>query len=151
MLIFSAASGVGDLVIARVIQGVAAGAALAAVGAGMLDLDKARGTIANAVAPALGTAAGGIVGGLMVHFLPAPTHLVYLVLGAGFLAQAAGVALMTETASLRPGALGSLKPRFSVPRATRRPLLIAVPALVAPGRSRVSMPRWDLCCCVARS
>jgi len=132
MLIFSAASGVGDLVIARVIQGVAAGAALAAVGAGMLDLDKARGTIANAVAPALGTAAGGIVGGLMVRFLPAPTHLVYLVLGAGFLAQAAGVALMTETAALRPGALGSLKPRFSVPRATRRPLLIAVPALVAP-------------------
>src|SRR6267142_3933595 len=132
MLIFSMASGVGDLLIARVIQGLSAGAAIAAVGAGMLDLDKARGTVANAIAPALGTATGGIVSGLMVHFLPAPTHLVYWVLGMAFLAQAAGVALMTETTVPRPGALGSLKPRFGVPVATRRPLLIAVPALVAP-------------------
>src|SRR5882762_2846111 len=132
MLIFSTANGVGDLLVARVIQGVSAGAAIAAVGAGMLDLDKARGTVANAIAPALGTATGGIVSGLMVHFLPAPTHLVYLVLGVAFLAQAAGVGLMTETTTPRPGALGSLMPRFSVPGATRRPLLIAVPALVAP-------------------
>ena len=132
MLIFSTASGVGDLLIARVIQGLSAGAAIATVGAGMLDLDKARGTVANAIAPALGTAAGGIVSGLMVHFLPAPTHLVYWVLGMAFLAQAAGVAFMTETTAPRPGALGSLKPRFCVPSATRRPLLIAVPALVAP-------------------
>ena len=132
MLIFSTASGVGDLLIARVIQGVSAGAAIAAVGAGMLDLDKARGTIANAITPALGTATGGIASGLMVHFLPAPMHLVYLVLGAALLAQAVGVALMTETTAPRPGALGSLKPRFSVPAATRRPLLVAVPALAAP-------------------
>jgi MFS family permease len=132
MLMFSSAGGVGDLLIARVIQGLSAGAALAAGGAGMLALDKARGTIANAVAPALGTAAGGIVSGLLVHFLPAPTHLVYWLLAAAFLAQAVGVALMTETAAPRPGALASLKPRFSVPGATRTPLLIAVPALVAP-------------------
>jgi len=132
MLIFSTADGVGDLLIARVIQGLSAGAAIAAVGAGMLDLDKARGTVANAITPALGTAAGGIVSGLMVHFLPAPTHLVYWVLGMAFLAQAVGVAFMTETTTPRPGALGSLKPRFCVPSATRKPLLIAVPALVAP-------------------
>jgi len=132
MLIFSTASGVGDLLIARVIQGVSAGAALAAVGAGMIDLDKARGTIANAITPALGTATGGIASGLMVHFLPAPTHLVYWVLGMAFLAQAAGVAFMTETTTPRPGALGSLMPRFGVPAATRGPLLVAVPALVAP-------------------
>jgi predicted MFS family arabinose efflux permease len=132
MLIFSAANGVADLLIARVIQGLSAGAAIAAVGAGMLDLDKARGTLANAVTPALGTATGGIVSGLMVHFLPAPTHLVFLVLGVTFLAQAVGVVFMTETGTPRPGALASLKPRFSVPGATRKPLLIAVPALVAP-------------------
>jgi hypothetical protein len=68
----------------------------------------------------------------MVHFLPAPTHLVFLVLGVTFLAQAVGVVFMTETGTPRPGALASLKPRFSVPGATRKPLLIAVPALVAP-------------------
>src|ERR1700741_1808484 len=52
MLIFSTGSGSGDLLIARVIQGLSAGAAIATVGAGMVDLDKARGTVANASAPA---------------------------------------------------------------------------------------------------
>src|SRR5258708_8664029 len=79
MLIFSAASGVGDLVIARVIQGVAAGAALAAVGAGMLDLDKARGTIANAVAPPLAPPARRLLAGFMLPFLPPPPPLPSLV------------------------------------------------------------------------
>jgi hypothetical protein len=42
-----------------------------------------------------------------------------------------GVALMAETSSLRPGAARSLRPRIGVPPAVRRPLLLAVPALVA--------------------
>src|SRR6202035_2591740 len=56
MVIFARASGVGDLVVARIIQGLATGAALGAVGAGMIDLNKQRGATANAVAPAFGTA-----------------------------------------------------------------------------------------------
>src|SRR5205085_2607605 len=102
-----------------------------AVGAGMLDLDKARGTIANAVTPPIGTAIGSIATGLMVHYLPAPTHLVYLVLGVVFILQAVGVTLMAEPVTPRAGALASLKPQFALPGATREPLLIAIPALVA--------------------
>src|SRR6185369_7512629 len=50
MVIFATAHGLGALVAARVVQGLATGAAAGAVGAGMLDLDRAKGTVANAVA-----------------------------------------------------------------------------------------------------
>jgi hypothetical protein len=107
------------------------GAAAGAIGAGLLDLDKAKGTIANAVAPGTGTAAGALGSGLLVQYLPAPTHLVYLVLLAVFAVQAAGVAFMRETSAPAPGALASLRPTFALPRAARGPVLTAIPALVA--------------------
>jgi MFS family permease len=131
MLLFAGAGSVGTLLLARVIQGLATGAAIAAVGAGMLDLDRARGAIANAVAPMTGTATGGIISALMFRYLPAPTRLVYLVFLALFLVQAAGVIWMAETSPGRPGAWASLRPRFRLPTALRRPLLMAAPALVA--------------------
>ncbi|HEY7374984.1 MAG TPA: MFS transporter [Polyangia bacterium] len=131
MAIFATAHGVAALAAARVVQGLATGAAAGAVGAGMLDLDRAKGTIANAVAPMIGTASGALLSGLMVVFLPAPTQLVYLVLAAIFVAQAIGVTAMRESATPRPGALASLKPHFRLPPAVRAPMLLAVPALVA--------------------
>ncbi len=131
MVVLTGAGGVGDLIAARVVQGVATGAALGAVGAGMLDLDKARGTIANAVAPMTGTATGALVSGLLVQYLPEPTRLVYLVILAIFVLQGVGVLLMRETSTPEPGALASLRPRLGVPRAARGPLLVAVPVLIA--------------------
>jgi MFS family permease len=131
MALFASAHGVGALLAARVLQGLATGAAAGAVGAGMLDIDRAKGTIANAVGPMLGTATGALLSGLLVSFLPAPTVLVYLFLGAVFLAQVVGVALMPESATPRPGALASLRPNFRLPAAVRAPMLLAVPALVA--------------------
>src|SRR5678810_28745 len=47
MLVFAAAGGVSTLMIARVIQGLSTGAAAGAIGAGLIDLDRARGTVAN--------------------------------------------------------------------------------------------------------
>jgi len=64
MLIFATARSVEALVVARVIQGLAAGAALAAVGAALLDVDKAKGATANALAPMIGTGTGAFVAGL---------------------------------------------------------------------------------------
>jgi len=131
MLVFATADGLGALLAARVMQGLATGAAAAAVGAGLLDLDRARGTIANSVMPMLGTATGSLLGGLMVQYLPAPTHLVYLVFAAIFAVQAVGVALMPELVTPRPGALASLRPQFRLPPTLRSPLLVAAPALIA--------------------
>jgi len=131
MLMFATANGTAALMLARVVQGFATGAALGAVGAGMLDLDKARGPIASAVTPPLGTGVGGLLTGLLVHYLPAPTLLVYLVLAVVFVLQAVGVILMSETVTRRAGAVASLFPQFSLPAAARAPMLIAVPVLIA--------------------
>ena len=131
MIVFATAGGVGALLAARVIQGLSTGAAVAAVGAGLLDLDRAKGTVANSIAPMLGTATGGLLSGLLVQYLPAPTALVYLVFGAIFLVQAAGVLAMPESVTRRPGALASLRPQFHVPPQLRSAMLLAVPALVA--------------------
>ena len=131
MLVFASASSVSMLLVARVIQGLSTGAALGALGAGMLDLDRARGTVANAVGPMTGTALGGVASGLMVQYLPAPTHLVYLAFFFVFVAQVVGVALMSETVTPRPGALASMRPRLRLPPVVRRPFLLAAPVLVA--------------------
>jgi MFS family permease len=131
MMLFATAHGLEDLLVARIVQGLSAGAALAAVGAGLLDLDKSRGAVANAVAPMLGTGLGGVIAGLMVQFLPHPMHLVYVVLGAVFIAQAIGVFFIDETAILRPGALASLRPTIHVPAHVRGAMLVAVPVLIA--------------------
>jgi predicted MFS family arabinose efflux permease len=131
MLLFATAGNVTVLLAARVVQGLATGAAVGAVGAGLVDLHRSRGTLANAVAPITGTATGAIGAGLLVQYLPDPAHLVYLILFGIFLVQFAGVALMAESATLKPGALAALRPRLSVPRSVRGPVLAAIPALIA--------------------
>ncbi|HEY1539856.1 MAG TPA: MFS transporter [Solirubrobacteraceae bacterium] len=131
LLVFATAGGVLALLIARVVQGLSTGAAVAALGAGLLDLHRTRGAIANGVAPLLGTASGALVSGVLIQYLPAPTELVYLTLVAIFVIQGIGVALMSETSLRKPGALASLRPQIGVPDAARRPLLVAAPVLVA--------------------
>jgi MFS family permease len=133
MLIFATANGVPALIVARIVQGLSTGAAVAALGAGMLDIDRARGTIANAVGPMLGTAIGGMASGLMAQYLPAPTQLVYLVLCAIFLAQAAAATRMRESSQAQPGTFdwASLRPRFTLPALVRQPMLFAMPVLIA--------------------
>ena len=128
---FAFADGLSTLIGARIVQGLATGAAIAAVGAGMLDIDKTRGTVANSVAPASGTALGALLGGIAAHYLPAPTQLVYFALAAILVAQVIGLAFMRETMPPRAGALASLRPRFCLPAATRHPMLVAAPALIA--------------------
>ena len=131
MVLFLTADNVATLLAARIVQGLATGAALGAIGAGLVDLHRSRGTLANAVAPITGTATGAIGAGLLVQYLPDPAHLVYLILLGIFIAQWAGVALMAESATPKPGALAALRPRISVPVSVRGPVLAAIPALIA--------------------
>jgi predicted MFS family arabinose efflux permease len=131
MLLFATAASAAGLVLARIIQGLITGAALSAVGAAMIDLNKSRGTAANAVAPAFGSAAGGIVAGFFVQFLPAPMHLIYAALAAVFVTQAVGLKFMKEPIAPIPGAWKSLRPQIALPSAAREPLLLALPVLIA--------------------
>jgi predicted MFS family arabinose efflux permease len=132
VLVFADAHSVASLMAARVIQGLATGSAIGAVGAAMLDIEPVRGALANSTAPGLGTASGALLSAFAVQWLPAPTHLLYLVLATVLVAQACGVLLLLpETSPRARGALQSLIPQLEVPVQTRRPLLAAAPVLFA--------------------
>jgi predicted MFS family arabinose efflux permease len=131
MLLFAFAGGVDALLIARVLQGLATGAAVGAIGAGLVDLHPGRGAVANAAGAMSGTASGAIGSALLVQLLPAPTKLVYLVLLVLFLLQAAGVWAIAETSPRAPGVRRALRPTIAVPARVREVLLIAAPSLIA--------------------
>jgi len=102
MLLFAIATTVTGLLVARVVQGLTTGAAIGAVGAAMIDLDKSRGTVANAVAPPFGTALGGILAGVLVQYLPFPTVLVYGVLGVTFFKARSAASSLTPQPMSEP-------------------------------------------------
>ena len=131
MLLFAFAGGVDVLLVARVLQGLATGAAVGAIGAALVDLHPARGAVASAAGAMSGTATGALGSALLVQLLPAPTKLVYLVLLVLFLLQAAGVAAIAETSPRAPGIRRALRPTIAVPARVREVLLIAAPSLIA--------------------
>jgi MFS family permease len=131
MVVFVLAGGLGALLIARMIQGLATGTGLAAVGAAMVDLDRKRGTLANGIASLGGFALGALGSSVLVEYAPAPTRVVYIVLLAMFLTQSLGVTFMAETSPSRPGALASLRPNVKLPRPALWPFVVAVPILIA--------------------
>jgi predicted MFS family arabinose efflux permease len=131
LVIFIDAHSLVALLAARIVQGLAAGTAIGAIGAGMLDIDPVRGAVANATAPGLGTGIGVLVSSFVVQWLPAPTRLVYIVIAGVLVVQAFGVYLLPETSPRAPGAWRSVVPQLEVPAQTRRPMLAAAPVLFA--------------------
>ena len=131
MVVFATAGGVGELLIARIIQGLSTGAAIGAIGAAMLDIDRERGTLANALSPGLGTGSGALLSALFVQYLPAPTHLIYLALIGDIAVQAAGVARLRETVAAGRVPAAALVPEVRLPRSVRGPVLAAAPVLFA--------------------
>jgi predicted MFS family arabinose efflux permease len=131
MALFATASGLPILLAARVAQGLATGAALGAIGAGLVDLHPGRGPLANAAGAMSGTATGALGSALLVQLLPAPTQLVYLLLMGAFLAQATAVLAIPETSPRAPGALRAMRPVIALPHQVRGALAIAAPSLVA--------------------
>jgi len=131
LAIFIDAHSLVALLAARIVQGLAAGTSIGAIGAGMLDINPVRGAVANATAPGLGTGGGVLISSFAVQWLPAPTRLVYLVIAAVLVVQAFGVYLLPETSPRAPGAWRSIVPQLEVPAQTRRPMLAAAPVLFA--------------------
>lgn len=134
-LVFLTAHGLGDLYVGRVLQGVATGSAVGAVGAVFLDLQpQSRPLRASTVntASTLGSLAIGALGAsVLVQWAPAPTQSVFWVLFAASLAALAGVGLMAESGTRRPVRWAAFQPDVGVPLSARRAFLVAVPALVA--------------------
>ncbi|HEY5304226.1 MAG TPA: MFS transporter [Acidimicrobiales bacterium] len=125
------AHSVTTLLVARVIQGVATGVTLGAVGAAMLDIDARSGAVANSTAPGVGTASGAVISSFTVQWLPAPTRLIYLIFVGILVTQLLWVTRLPETSPRHRGAWGSMIPQLTIPLQTRRPLLSAAPVLFA--------------------
>ncbi|MEH3148593.1 MAG: MFS transporter [Methylobacterium frigidaeris] len=129
--LFLAATGPGWLLAARLVQGLATGAAMSALSAGLIDADPERAPLASSLTPLIGLAAGALGSGALADAAPAPLHLPYALLLLVFGAQAASLAGVAETAPRRPGALASLVPRVRVPRSGRRTFVSILPIDVA--------------------
>ncbi|MGI5128291.1 MFS transporter [Pseudonocardia sp. CA-107938] len=138
MVAFAQASDVGWLFVARVLQGIATGAATGAISATLIDLQPPGGRLGalmTNVASSGGIAAGALGAGLLVEFAPAPSQLVYWLLTGLFVAGWVGVLVIPETvpeSARRDGSWrGSLRPRVAVPASVRTTFLTLAPSLVA--------------------
>ena len=115
ILLFRHAGSVAWLFAARIAQGVATGIATSALSAGLLDINRDRGSLLNSVSPLFGMALGALGAGALAEFAPAPTRLVFDVLLAILAVQGLAAFWLPETVSRRAGALASMKPQLAVP------------------------------------
>lgn len=135
MAIFIVAGGVAVLALARVVQGVATGIAMTAMGATLVDLDPPESPglagMVSGLAPIGGLAVGALLAGALVEYGPLPTHLIYILILTGLLAAGFVALRMPESGLRRPGALASLRPKLGVPARVRAEMLALVPITVA--------------------
>jgi MFS family permease len=127
-VLYMLAQSVAWLFVARGLQGLATGLALAAASAALLDLhprrDPAGVGLTNGVASAGGLGLGMLVSATAVQLLPAPRVVPYVILAGLFAVAFVGALLMPEPVTDRTAPrLTPQKP--SVPPVVRRPFLLA--------------------------
>lgn len=131
LLLFLAARSVEWLLLARLVQGFATGLATTSLGAALLDVDRERGGLTNALAMSAGTAIGAMGSGLLARYAPAPLHLGYVLLLACFVMQAIRTAQASETAVLSTVQVWSCMPRVAIPVQARGAFAAMTPANIA--------------------
>jgi hypothetical protein len=131
MILFAEARDVGQLILARVVQGLAVGSGTTALGAAILDTNRARGPLLNSVTAFLGLTAGALGSAALITFAPDPLHLVYEVLLGLTALMIALLWAMPESITRKPGAVASLRPHVSVPRQARSILVRLTPVSIA--------------------
>jgi predicted MFS family arabinose efflux permease len=131
MIVFAVSSNAAELISARALQGLATGAATAALGAGLADLIPRRAPLVNSVAPIIGMAVGALGSAALTTAVAVPTTDVFIVLMILFALLFVTALFLPESVERRPGALRSLKISAVVPPAARRALVVATPILIA--------------------
>ncbi|MGF0309179.1 MULTISPECIES: MFS transporter [Nocardiaceae] len=138
LVLFIVADSVPLLIAARVVQGIAAGAATGAMSAAVIDLQPnvSTGPLLNSIAPSLGLAGGALGAGLLVQLAPAPEILVFALLVGAALVLAVALLFVPETSAMRGfdsrrHLASTLLPRASIPKSVRAPFLLIAPALFA--------------------
>ncbi|SEF29655.1 MFS transporter [Variovorax sp. NFACC27] len=134
MGLFLLANGIGGLIAARVVQGIATGVASGALSAAVVEAAPAArkrlGAMITSVSPLAGLALGALLTGVAVKFSLQPVMLVFGVLAVVFALGAAVVLWMPETVTPRAGALASLVPRVSIPAQARAEFARGLPVFV---------------------
>lgn len=136
MALFLTADGVGGLVAARVVQGLATGAITGATSALIVDLQPRPrlGSLMTGLAPSVGLAVGVLLSGALLQWAPWPRYLVFWVLLAANLLLAALVLAVPEerhaTTSGR-ALLRALRPSVGVAPAARATFWTEVPAMAS--------------------
>lgn len=134
MGLFMVARGVGGLLVARIVQGIAMGVASGALSAAVVEAapaaQKRLGALISSVSPLAGLAAGALVTGIAVRLSVDPVFWVFGVLVVVFAVGAVAVLCMPETATRRAGALASLVPRMSIPLKARGEFVRGLPVFI---------------------
>jgi predicted MFS family arabinose efflux permease len=126
--------GIGALFAARALQGISLGLATGAIGAALLELQRAGSSAAALLTSAgqmLGLAVGALAAAGLVQYAPYPTDLVWWLLLGAFVAGIFAVAIMPEPGPRRAGWLPSLRPQVRVPHAVGATFAAALPCLIA--------------------
>ncbi|WP_205908122.1 MFS transporter [Rhizobium wuzhouense] len=135
LLMFWHAETVTALMLARVLQGVAAGLLLSALSAVVVDFEpKSRpgsASIWNSVVPLAGLAFGALAAGLLMDLTDGAKAEVFGTLVVTYVICALAIWLVPETAARHEGLLASLKPRIGVPQAASAAFWRSAPAVIA--------------------
>lgn len=136
MIVFAKADGIAWLYVARIMQGLAAGAAIGTLSAGIVSLappgrERLAGLL-NALIPPFGLGLGALVAGAFAQYAPDPTVLVFVVVAAALAVLVIVFGFAHDEQERREGALGSLVPRMRVAAPVRGSFLRATPSLFAP-------------------
>ena len=131
MILFSEARDVGQLILARIVQGLCVGIGTTAMGAAILDTNRARGPLLNSITAFLGMTAGSLGAAALITFAPDPLHTVYEVLLGWTALMIVLLYVMPESSTRKTGALASLRPHVRVPPQSRAILARLTPANVA--------------------
>jgi MFS family permease len=136
MVLFATAGGTGDLMMARIVQGFAVGAAAGTTTAMIMDSapNPRFGSIVSSAVPTLGIAIGAVLAGTLVEFAPLPRQLVFWILAIVYLVLAVMVWLVAERApesTSQQSVWRSLRPSAGLPPQTRRVFLALLPSMSA--------------------
>lgn len=135
MLMFVFAPDIGWVIAARVVQGLATGAATSAFSASVVEHAppgrKRLGTIIGSIAPAGGLGVGALLTGTAVQFSTHASVIVFAALAGVMALGTAAITQSAETASPRPGAVRSLVPRVLIPEPARGEFAASIPVQIA--------------------
>ncbi|MEV4267745.1 MFS transporter [Kribbella sp. NPDC049584] len=135
MLVFLFSTSIGWLIVARIVQGVATGAASSSLSAAVVELAAERrkklGALMTGLAPLAGLGIGALFAGVLAQYVDDPAFVVWLVLAIVMALGTVFTLLTPETVSRKKGALVALIPRVSLPKQVHGLFAASVPGIVA--------------------